>query len=199
MRETITFPRPYHRPLKSILFAGFVGALLLVLVVPVRIHAGRIIQPVTIPAGTMLAVTTTSELSTRLAEGTRFETRLRSDLIVNGRIVTPAGTAVYGIITRSEGGSRARAQRLATTLNAIRWKGQLVPLMSDTAGVEVGPRGRLIGVGGGQMIGAAVAGMPGAVVGGMAAGALPRTGSRHITLPVGKELDVHLRTPVLLP
>jgi hypothetical protein len=33
----------------------------------------------------------------------------------------------------------------------------------------------------------------------MAAGTMPRTGSRHITLPVGKELDVHLRTPVLLP
>ena len=70
-----------------------------------------------------------SELSTKMADGTPFETRLRSDLLVDGRIVTPAGTAVYGIITRSEGGSRSGTQRLATTLTGIRWKGQLVPLI----------------------------------------------------------------------
>ena len=40
MRETITFPRPYHRPLKSVLFAALLGALLLVLTVPVSMHAG---------------------------------------------------------------------------------------------------------------------------------------------------------------
>jgi hypothetical protein len=40
MRETITFPRPYHRSLKSVLFVALLGALTLVLVRPVSIHAG---------------------------------------------------------------------------------------------------------------------------------------------------------------
>ena len=31
MRETITFPRPYHRPLRSVLMLALLGAALLVL------------------------------------------------------------------------------------------------------------------------------------------------------------------------
>jgi hypothetical protein len=49
MRETITFPRPYHRSLKSVLLVAFVGALLLVLALPVSIHAERKLQPITTP------------------------------------------------------------------------------------------------------------------------------------------------------
>jgi len=41
MRETITFPRPYRRPLASVLFTALLGALLLVLARPVSIHAER--------------------------------------------------------------------------------------------------------------------------------------------------------------
>jgi hypothetical protein len=48
MRETITFPRPYHRPLTSVLFVALVGALLLVLALPVSIHAGS--QGVELPS-----------------------------------------------------------------------------------------------------------------------------------------------------
>jgi hypothetical protein len=40
MRETIKFPRPYHRSLTSVLLVAFLGALLLVLALPVSIHAG---------------------------------------------------------------------------------------------------------------------------------------------------------------
>jgi hypothetical protein len=36
MRETITFPRPHHRPLRSVLLVALSGALLLVLALPVR-------------------------------------------------------------------------------------------------------------------------------------------------------------------
>ena len=177
MRETITFPRPYHRPLTSVLLVAFLGALMLVLALPVSIHAGwkasevaipagRAAAQVTIPAGTTLSVETLAELSTRMRVGTTFETRLTNGLLVGGQLVTPAGTAVYGIVTRAEGGSRSRTQRLATTLTGIRWKGQVVPLSGDTAGVEVRPGNR---------------------------------GPRHITLPAGKELDVHLLLPVRLP
>jgi hypothetical protein len=211
MRETITFPRPYQRPLASILLVAFSGALTLVLALPVSIHAGWKTAEVgtlaggkraqvTIPAGTILSVETVAEVSTRMRVGTKFETRLKNGLIVGGQLVTPAGTAVYGIVTRSQGGSRSATQRLATTLTDIRWKGHLVPISSDTAGVEVRPGSSgFLKVGGGQMIGAAIAGPAGALAGGIAGSALPRRGSRHITLPAGKELDVHLLLPVTLP
>lgn len=51
MRETITFPRPYHRPLTSVLIVAFLGALLLVLALPVSIHAGWKADEVTRSAG----------------------------------------------------------------------------------------------------------------------------------------------------
>jgi len=34
MRETITFPRPYHRPLRSVLMLALLGGMLLVLGLP---------------------------------------------------------------------------------------------------------------------------------------------------------------------
>ena len=50
MRETITFPRPYHRSLTSVLLVAFLGALLLVLALPVSIHAGWKASEVSAPA-----------------------------------------------------------------------------------------------------------------------------------------------------
>jgi len=50
MRETITFPRPYHRPLKSVLFVALLGALILVLAAPVSMHAGW--KPSEVPTAT---------------------------------------------------------------------------------------------------------------------------------------------------
>jgi hypothetical protein len=198
MRETITFPRPCHRSLTSVVLVAFLGALLLVLALPIRIHAGRAPQGITIPAGTTFVVETVSEVSSKMPAGARFETRLKNDLYVGGHLVSPAGTAVFGVVTRSAGGKQVGKQQLATTLNAMQWKGQLVPLVGDTAGVEAKPGGGLLKIGGGRMVGAAIAGAPGAIVGGLTAGAISRRNPRHITLPAGKELDVHLRAPVHL-
>jgi hypothetical protein len=51
MREIITFPRPYHRPLTFVLLVAFLGALMLVLALPVSIHAGWKANEVATPAG----------------------------------------------------------------------------------------------------------------------------------------------------
>ena len=58
MRETITFPRPYHRSLTSVLFVALLGALTLVLALPVSIHAGWKGTEVTPPAGRTAAQVT---------------------------------------------------------------------------------------------------------------------------------------------
>lgn len=199
MRETITFPRPHHRPLTSVVLFALLGALMLVLARPGAIHTQPGQGAITLPAGTTFIVATVSEISTKLPVGTRFEARLTKDLYVGGQQVTPAGTQVYGVVTRSEGGKQIGKQQLATTLNGISWKGHVVPLVSDTAGVEAKPGGGLLKIGGGRMVGAAIAGVPGAIVGGLAGRTVSKKTPRHITLPAGRELDVHLRMPVYLP
>ncbi len=199
MRETITFPRPYHRPPTSIVLLALLGALMLVLARPGSIHTQPPHGPITIPAGTTFVVATVSEISTKLPVGSRFEARLMKNLYVGGHLVTPAGTEVYGLVTRSEGGKQIGKQQLATTLTGISWKGHVVSLVSDTAGVAAKPGGALVRIGGGRMVGAAIAGAPGAIVGGLTGGTVARAKPRHITLPAGKELDVRVRVPVQLP
>jgi hypothetical protein len=175
------------------------SAILLTLLVPDRSHGRLVPKPITIPAGTTLVVETVSEVSTKMSAGAKFETRLKKDLYVDGHVVTPAGTALYGVIVISEGGNQFGKQRLATTLNTLQWKGQLVPIVSDTAGVAAKPGRGLLKIGAGRIVGAAVAGPPGAIVGGVTGRVLSKSQPRHITIPAGKELDVHLRMPVHLP
>jgi hypothetical protein len=200
MRETITFPRPYHRPLTSIVLFALLGALMLVLARPGSIHTQPPKGPVTVPAGTTILVQLVSEISSKMPRGARFETRLKEDLRVNGRVVAPAGTAVYGIVTRSEGGKRFGKQALAATLNQFSWKGHLVPIATDTAGLEAKPGGGLVKIGGGTIVGAVLGGGAGAAVGGVIGGAATALGKeRHITVAAGRIAEVHLRVTLQLP
>jgi hypothetical protein len=199
MRESITFPGPYHRPFASALMIALLGAFLLMVLLPGAIYTQPGRDPITIPAGTTLVVQTASEVSSKMSVGTRFEARLKNGLYVGGHLVMPAGTEMYGMVTRSEGGKEFGKQQLATTLNGIAWKGQVVPLVSDTAGISAKPGGGFVKIGGGRMVGAAIAGLPGAIVGGLAGRTISKKTPRHITLAAGKELDVHLRKPVHLP
>jgi hypothetical protein len=198
MTRTITFPRKRRRVLITAAGRALPGMFVLTLVVPTLIFARLGPEPMTLPAGTTFLVTTATEVSSKMPVGTRFEARLKSDLHIPGHFVTPAGTAVYGVVTRSEGGKQFGKQELAITLNELQYKGQLVPFVSDTAGLVAKPGGGLLKIGGGRIVGTMIAGAPGAIVGGLAGGASSRTG-RHISIPAGKELEVHLRMPVHLP
>jgi len=200
MRETITFPRPYHRPLASVVLLAVLGALTLLLARPGSIHTQPRESPITVPAGTTILVQLASEISTKMPRGARFETRLKEDLRVHGRVVAPAGTAVYGIVTRSEGGKRFGKQALAATLNQFSWKGHLIPIATDTAGLEAKPGGGLVKIGGGTIVGAVLGGGAGAAVGGVIGGAATALGKeRHISVPAGRIAEVHLRVTLHLP
>ena len=199
MRETITFPREQSRPWTSVVRLALLGALMLVLMAPRPIHAQRYGHPITIPAGTTLLVQLVSEISTRMATGSRFETRLKEDLHVGDRVIATAGTPVYGVITRSEGGKRFGKQALAATLSQIRINGRMVPIVTDTAGLEAKPGGGLVKIGGGTIVGAVIGGGGGAVVGGVVGGAATALGKeRHLSVPAGKIAEVHLRTDAVV-
>ena len=153
MRQSIAFPNAPRRILTAVVQRVLPSAILLTLFVPNRSHGRLVPTPVTIPAGTTLVVETVSEVSTKMSVGTKFETRLMKDLHVNGQLVMPAGTALSGVIVISEGGKQFGKQQIATTLNALQWKGQLVPIVSDTAGVAAKPGHGLLKIGGGQVVG----------------------------------------------
>ena len=146
MARTIMFPRKRRRILITAAGRVIPGVFILGLVVPTLIFARRGPESITIPAGTTFIVETVSEVSSRMPIGARIETRLKNDLYVHGHLVSPAGTAVYGVVTHSEGGKPFGKQQLATTLNALHWNGQLYTLVSDTAVVVAKPGGGRIRV-----------------------------------------------------
>jgi hypothetical protein len=63
--------------------------------------------PIVVPAGTALAIELTSAVSTKTATvGDPLQARLASDLVVGGRRVAAAGSAVQGSVTQVVSGSR---------------------------------------------------------------------------------------------
>jgi hypothetical protein len=144
MKQSTTFPSARRRIRTSIVQRVLPSAILVALLMPDQSHARSAPKPITIPAGTTLVVETVGEVSTKMPAGTRFETRLKKDLIVNGHPVTSAGATLYGVITQSEGGKQFGKQRLATTVIGLQWKGQIVPLVADTAGIVAKPGGGLL-------------------------------------------------------
>ena len=153
------------------------------------------------PAGTPMMVRLLTTLSTHSQHtGSRFEAVLQEDFHAGNRIIAPAGTKVYGIITKSSGGKRIGKQELAATLTAIRIGNQLVPIVTDTAGLKAKYGGGLAKVGSGTLLGAAIGGGTGALIGGAAGVAgTAISKERHLTVPAGTIGQVNLRAPLYLP
>ena len=63
----------------------------------------------TLPAGTIIAVRTTSELSTdKIKDGSVFETVLEEDLVVNGTTLAKAGALVTCVVVSADQGGRVK-------------------------------------------------------------------------------------------
>jgi hypothetical protein len=161
---------------------------------------GDIALPVA-PAGTPMMVRLLSTLSTSSQHvGSRFEAVLQEDFHAGNRLIAPAGTKVYGVITKSSGGKRVGKQELAATLTAIRIGNHLVAIVTDTAGIKGKYGGGLAKVGAGTLLGATIGGGTGALIGGAAGVAgTAISKERHITVPAGTIGQVNLRTPLYLP
>ena len=153
------------------------------------------------PVGSVLMVRLLSTISTSSHHaGSRFEAVLQEDFRSGDRIVAPAGTKVYGMVTRSAGGKRVGKQELAATLTAIRIGDRLLPIVTDTAGIKAKYGGGLAKVGSGTLLGAVIGGGTGAIIGGAAGVAgTAISKERHLTVPAGTIGQVHLRTPLYRP
>jgi hypothetical protein len=86
---------------------------------------------VTIPAGTVVMINMTSQVSSQDPAGRRFTAKLVANMTVGGIVVAPAGTTVYGRVTKSgQAGRLAGRSELVLNLTEINIDGKMYPLMT---------------------------------------------------------------------
>lgn len=86
---------------------------------------------VTIPAGTTLMISMTSQVSSKNKPGQRFTAKLAANLMAGGIAAAPAGTTVYGRVTKSsQAGRLVGKSTLELNLTDINVGGKMYPLMT---------------------------------------------------------------------
>lgn len=151
----------------------------------------------TVPAGTKLTLRTKEAVGTDTnPKGSKFTAELEADLAVNGKVVAPKGTVVYGTVLESIGGRRVGNQRIVVTFTEMSINNQMIPIVTDDVGAEGGRGGAAKAVGAGALIGAAAGDAgAGALVG---AGVALLAGGNHIQVPAGSLVEVTLKQPVTI-
>ncbi|MBW2490976.1 MAG: hypothetical protein JRE65_07510 [Deltaproteobacteria bacterium] len=151
-----------------------------------------------IPAGTKLMIKTSEDVSTASHKaGAMFKCVLEADLIVNGSMVAPKGSEIYGKVLESIGGRRIGNQRIVVSFDKISINGQLVAMDTDEVGAEGGRGGAARAVGAGALIGAAAGDAgAGAAVG---AGLALLAGGKHIQVPAGTVVEVAIKQAIKVP
>jgi hypothetical protein len=154
-----------------------------------------------IPAGTKIMIRTKDAVSTASAKkGSTFGATLDADLVVDGAVVAPKGSAVYGVVVESKGGRAVGTQRIAVTFDKLMIGNQAVTMVTDTVGAEGAPGGAAKKIGAGAIIGGAVDGGSGAAKGAAIGGAVAiLAGGKNITVPANSLVEVSIKKQVTLP
>jgi hypothetical protein len=143
----------------------------------------------TLPAGTIIPVRTTAELSTKsVSNGSVFDALLEKDLVVDGTTLAKAGSRVTCVVVSSDPGGRVKGvASLAVAARSIAGvNGTALNVKTDSFGVEAGTtKGRDakrtgIATGAGAVIGAIAGGGRGAAIG-AGAGAAAGVGANMAT------------------
>jgi hypothetical protein len=150
----------------------------------------------TIPAGTPVTVRVSSELSSGTAEvGQTFAGSLTRSLVVGGKTIAPAGSAVRGKVTLAKSSGRLHAPgQLSIRLTSIRTKNGSIALTSNPYHIEgkghMKSNATKIGGGAaaGAIIGAIAGGGKGAAIGtlagaGAGTGVAAATGKQEAVIP----------------
>ena len=174
---------------------------------PVR----AVVEHLEAPAGTVLVVRLTAEVSSATAQvGNRFQGFLDQDLAANGRMITPRGAKVYGVVSAVDSGSKMKGDpTLSLTLTDMLVGGRVASIKTQPVNVSGGTAsggkkvvggaalGATIGAiaGGGE--GAAIGAAAGAGVGGVAAASssvkpavVPAQTAQAFTLAVPLQVDI---------
>lgn len=158
-------------------------------------------KPMTIPAGTRIMVKLDKPINTaKNPAGSVFTAVLETDLVVDGKVISPKGSQVYGKVIESRGGKVLGGQKLTFQFTDLMINNQLIPILTDPMGVEGGKGNTAKTVGAGALIGSAFGGGKGAGTGALIAGGLAVLGSRgnHIQIPADTIADVTIKAPVTI-
>jgi hypothetical protein len=166
----------------------------------------------TIPAGTVIPVRNTRELSTKtLSDGSVFDCVLERALVVDGTTLAPSGAHVTGVVVSSDKGGRVKGvASLAVTIRTIAGvQSHSIHVRADTYGAQAdtskGKDAARTGVlaGAGAVVGAIAGGGKGAAIG-LGAGAATGVGVNAATrgkaavIPAETLMEFHLSSPVTM-
>jgi len=164
---------------------------------------------VTVPAGTSLLVRMIDTVdSSKNAAGSRFSASLETNLEVDGVVVAPAGTKVYGRLAQAkEAGRMAGKSELQLELTEIVVNGTAYPVLSSdyqVRGKSSGGRSakRILG---GAGLGAVIGGIAGNAGMGAAIGVVAGTTAavvqkgEKVSVPSETLLEFRLQQPASLP
>jgi hypothetical protein len=118
----------------------------------------------TVDAGTVLVVRLAKDLSSETARaGDRFQGFLDQDLSAGGRLVSPAGTKVYGVVSAAEAASKMKGTAaLSVTLTDMQVGSSVVSIKTQPLSVKGGSGSGAKKMVGGALLGTAI----GAIAGG---------------------------------
>ena len=169
-------------------------------------------QPIVIPAGTVLVVTTTQALSSKTSQaGQTFLATLAQPVSVGGRTAFLKGATVSGTVVAAKTKGKIKGQgELALKLTSISSKGQTYQIQTNVLSSTVKGKGKRTaattggGAAGGALIGGLAGGGKGAGIGalvgataGFVGGAF--TGNKQIEIPAESPLSFTLTSPLTLP
>lgn len=163
-------------------------------------NAASTVPLVSIPAGTFLPVRLAEPIGSQDRPGKRFTAILESDIAVNGTIILPRGTNVYGRLEEARSsGNLAGRSAIEMTLTDVLLGSELRPIAtSDYA--EKGKNtavGSALTVGIGAGIGALIDGGDGARKGAaVGLGVAAITKGEQLNVPTNTLLEFRLATPL---
>jgi hypothetical protein len=148
---------------------------------------------VTLPAGTMLLVRMMDSISSKNAPGANFTTKLEYNLVVDGVVVAPSGTVIYGKVQSSTQARRAIGRStLDIRLAQMVVRGSPVSIVSS--GYKQAGQASIAKAAKGAAAGAAIGAIAGDAGKGAAIGATAGalTKGQTITIPPGTLLEFTL-------
>lgn len=92
--------------------------------------AAPCLNAATIPAGTIITVSTVSQFSSKTVVGRTFEAKLAQDVSANGRVLLKSGSKAFGKIATSRYNPR-KNEPLTVELTSISVNGRNVPVKTN--------------------------------------------------------------------
>ena len=103
----------------------------IIAVIAIVCAAASLINAATIPAGTTIAVSTVSLITSQDAVGSSFEAKIAQNVAVKGTVLLKAGTKAFGKVRSSRRNPR-KSEALSVELTFVEVNGRRVPVKTNS-------------------------------------------------------------------